>query len=79
MKTVLKEEGLNREEIKTASSHHHHRSLLMGTKKAPLLMDVTPQSQAPVTQVNNVWYNQKCEGLNHLYTCIAVNTNMYPL
>lgn len=64
MKTVLKEEGLKREQIKTASSHHHHRSLLMGTKKTPLLMDVTPQSQAPVTQVKNVWYNQKCEGLN---------------
>lgn len=67
MKTVPKEEGLKREEIKTASSHHHHRSLLMGTKKPPLLMDATPQSQAPVTQVNNVWSNQKCEGLNHIY------------
>lgn len=63
MKTVLKEEGRNREEIKTSSSHHHHRSLLMGTKKAPLLMDATPQSQAPVTQVNNS-YNQKYSGLN---------------
>lgn len=57
MKMVLKEEGLNREELKTTSSYHQHRSLLMGTK-----MDVTSQSQAPVTQVNNVWYNQKCEG-----------------
>lgn len=47
------EEGLNRAEIKIASSHHHHRrSLLMGMKRDLLLMVVTPLSPAPVTQVN---------------------------
>lgn len=47
------EEGLNRAEIKIASSHHHHHhSLLMGMKRDLLLMVVTPLSPAPVTQVN---------------------------
>lgn len=58
---VLKEEGLNRAESKTANSHHHHRhhSLLMGMKRDLLLMVVTPLSPAPVTQVN------KSVGVSH--------------
>lgn len=53
MKMVLKEEGLTRAEMKTASSHHRHRrSLLMGTKRALPLMVVTPLSLAPATQVS---------------------------
>lgn len=72
MKMVQKEEGLNREEIKTASSHHH-RSLPMGMKKDLLLMGVTPQSQAPVTQVNKsvgVSCNQKCTNWSPIYIYI---------
>lgn len=54
MKMVLKEEGLNKAEIKTASGHPHlrRRSLLMGMKRDLLLMAVTLLSLAPVTQVN---------------------------
>lgn len=54
MKMVLKEEGLNRAELKTASFHHLHRrlSLLMAMTRDLLLMVVTHLSLAPVTQVN---------------------------
>lgn len=52
---VLKEQGLNRAEIKTATSPHHHHcrhSLLMGMKRNLLLMVVTPLSLAQVIQAS---------------------------